>query len=96
MAQAVAQKQGIVGPAAMRAGAQACIGGGSFQARPRDIWLRSTVRWRADTPISSAMRQTMLSSSSWFLSSAKTTCHIMRMISIRSSSGSWVMAEVKR
>ena len=62
----------------------------------RAICLRSVVRSRADTPISSAMRQTMLSSSSWFLPSANTTCHIMRMISIRSFSVSGVRAEVKR
>src|SRR5690606_17230649 len=45
----------------------------SFQALA--IWARSTVRSRDDTPISSAMRQTMLSSSSWFFRSANTTCH---------------------
>ena len=38
--------------------------------QPLAIWLRRIVRWRAETPISSAMRQTMLSSSSWFCLSA--------------------------
>src|SRR6185312_2826541 len=59
------------------------------------IWLRRMVRWRAETPISSAMRHTMLSSSSWFCLSANTTCHIILTISMRWDSSRCASAEVK-